>query len=129
MSDKLGTLALGRRAHNPFLGRDYNDERNYSEDVARQIDEEVRDIVDKSHRRATDILLEHRGQLDAVVQALLEHETLNREEFLQVMAGEVLAKREITPDHPDSGAAVEEKEADKSRKPNVAPPRLEPGPA
>ena len=129
MSDKLGTLALGRRAHNPFLGRDYNDERNYSEDVARQIDEEVRDIVDKSHRRATDILLEHRGQLDGVVQALLEHETLNRDEFLQVMAGETLAKREVVSDHPDSGTAVEEKESDKSRKPNVVPPRFEPGPA
>ena len=129
MSDKLGTLALGRRAHNPFLGRDYNDERNYSEDVARQIDEEVRDIVDKSHRRATDILLEHRGQLDAVVQALLEHETLSREEFLQVLAGEVLTKAPVVTDHPDSGTTAEEKESDKSRKPNVVPPRFEPGPA
>jgi cell division protease FtsH len=129
MSDKLGTLALGRRAHNPFLGRDYNDERNYSEDVARQIDEEVRDIVDKSHRRATDILFEHRGQLDAVVQALLERETLNRDEFLQVLAGQKLPDLEVKTDHPDGGAPAEEKESDKSRKPNIAPPRFEPGPA
>ena len=42
MSDKLGTMAIGRRAHNPFLGRDYMDERNYSEEVAKQIDDEVR---------------------------------------------------------------------------------------
>ncbi len=129
MSDKLGTLALGRRAHNPFLGRDYNDERNYSEDVAKMIDEEVRDIVDKSHRRATDIILEHRGQLDAVVQALLERETLNRDEFLMVMAGQPLPEIVVTPEPPEGGEAVEDKEADKSRKPTIAPPRFEPGPA
>ncbi len=129
MSEKLGTLALGRRAHNPFLGRDYNDERNYSEDVARQIDEEVRDIVDKSHRRATDILTEHREQLDAVVQALLERETLNREEFLMVMAGTPLPEIEIPTKHHDDGEEAEDKEMEKSRKTSIAPPRFEPGPA
>jgi cell division protease FtsH len=129
MSEKLGTLALGRRSHNPFLGRDYNDERNYSEDVARQIDEEVRDIVDKSHRRATDILLEHRPQLDGVVQALLERETLNREDFLAVMAGETLPALEIPTTPSDDGEPAEGKETDKSRKPTIAPPRFEPGPA
>ncbi|HJP82338.1 MAG TPA: ATP-dependent zinc metalloprotease FtsH [Fimbriimonadaceae bacterium] len=129
MSEKLGTLALGRRAHNPFLGRDYNDERNYSEDVARQIDEEVRDIVDKSHRRATDMLLEHRNQLDGVVQALLERETLNRDEFLMVMAGTPLPPLEIAPTKPHDEGEAEDKESDKSRKPSIAPPRFEPGPA
>ena len=129
MSEKLGTLALGRRAHNPFLGRDYNDERNYSEDIAKQIDEEVRDIVDKSHRRATDMITEHRSQLDAVVQALLERETLNRDEFLMVMAGETLPEIVIQADPPEGGEMVEDKEADKSRKPSIAPPRFEPGPA
>jgi cell division protease FtsH len=129
MSEKLGTLALGRRAHNPFLGRDYNDERNYSEDVARQIDEEVRDIVDKSHRRATDMLLEHRQQLDGVVQALLERETLNRDEFLMVMAGTPLPPLEIAPTKPHDEGEAEDKESDKSRKPSIAPPRFEPGPA
>ncbi len=129
MSEKLGTLALGRRAHNPFLGRDYNDERNYSEDVARMIDEEVRDIVDNSHRRATDIIVEHRQQLDAVVQALLERETLNREEFLLVMAGKPLPEIPIPSDPPEGGTATEDKESDKTRKPSIAPPRFEPGPA
>src|SRR5437868_10423780 len=64
MSEKLGTLALGRRSHNPFLGRDFSDERNYSEDIARQIDEEVRAIVDRCHQRATETLIMHRDQLD-----------------------------------------------------------------
>jgi len=129
MSEKLGTLALGRRAHNPFLGRDYNDERNYSEDVAKMIDEEVRDIVDKCHHRATDILLEHKVQLDAVVQALLERETLNRDDFLAIMAGKTLPKFEKPTPPTDGDETVEAKETEKSRKPTIAPPKFEPGPA
>ncbi|MDX2065432.1 MAG: ATP-dependent zinc metalloprotease FtsH, partial [Fimbriimonadaceae bacterium] len=84
MSDKLGTLAIGRRHVNPFLGRDYNEDRNYSEEVAKQIDEEVRKIVDESHGRAREILTTHRAKMDRLVAALLERETLGREEFLAV---------------------------------------------
>jgi cell division protease FtsH len=127
MSEKLGTLALGRRSHNPFLGRDYSDERNYSEEVAKQIDEEVHSIVDRCHRRATEILESHRDKLDRVVEALLDRETLNREEFLMIMNGEQLPEvpvkvRDNEP--PASPEAVE-----RERRPVAPPPRLEPGPA
>jgi len=128
MSERLGTLALGRRSHNPFLGRDYNDERNYSEDVAKIIDEEVRGIVDRSHQRAIDLLNSNRNKLDAVVAALLERETLTREQFLKVLNGEELEPYVVSkPDKPEGGA----KEAAKPEKakPQMAPPRLEPGPA
>jgi cell division protease FtsH len=131
MSEKLGTLALGRRSHNPFLGRDYNDERNYSEDVARQIDDEVRDIVDQCHKRASELVLANRDKLDAVVTALLERETLDRDQFLIVMAGGQLPAYEPTHHTPDSGG-VEEKESregSKERKTSAPPPRFEPGPA
>jgi cell division protease FtsH len=129
MSEKLGTLALGRRAHNPFLGRDYNDERNYSEEVAKMIDEEVRNIVDRCHQRATDLLTMHRQKLDAVVQALLERETLSREEFLAVMAGETLEP--MQPSDPGTGTPAEARkdQAESKAKPSMTPPRLEPGPA
>lgn len=127
MSSKLGTLALGRRAHNPFLGRDFNDERNYSEEVAKMIDEEVRAIVDRCHQRSTDMLSTHRAKLDAVVQALLERETLTREEFLAVMAGEPLEPLS-TPSDPDAGTPVETRHVEKAPRPQV-PPRLEPGTA
>jgi cell division protease FtsH len=90
MSEKLGTMAIGRRAHNPFLGRDYMDERNYSEEVAKQIDDEVRHIVENCFDRAKSVLESNREKLDAVVQALLERETLDRDEFLLIMAGESL---------------------------------------
>jgi cell division protease FtsH len=129
MSTKLGTLALGRRSHNPFLGRDFSDERNYSEDVARQIDEEVRSIVDRCHQRATELLTMHRDKLDAVVRALLERETLNREEFLAVMAGETLPPVTMNSDSSSSESRPGEKGAEKSEKRTIAPPRLEPGPA
>jgi len=128
MSQKLGTLALGRRSHNPFLGRDFSDERNYSEDIARQIDEEVRAIVDRCHQRATETLMLHREQLDAVVKALLERETLSREVFLAVMAGDELPP-EVFTESTLSESRPGEKSSEKSPKSSIAPPRLEPGPA
>jgi len=130
MSPKLGTLALGRRAHNPFLGRDYNDERNYSEEVAKMIDEEVRGIVDRCHQRSTDLMTKHREKLDAVVQALLERETLSREEFLAVMAGEKLPPMPVAPPSgPGSPVETKVRETEKQPKTQMPPPRLEPGPA
>jgi cell division protease FtsH len=127
MSEKLGTLALGHRNHNPFLGRDYTEDRNYSEDVARQIDDEVRSIVDRCHQRATDMLMSNRAKLDGVVAALLERETLTREEFLAVLAGESLPA--VTFDEPGSKPNAPVVEAPPKAKPAIAPPRLEPGPA
>ncbi|MBI1757575.1 MAG: ATP-dependent metallopeptidase FtsH/Yme1/Tma family protein [Fimbriimonas ginsengisoli] len=130
MSEKLGTLAIGRRSHNPFLGRDYNDERNYSEDVAKMIDDEVRAIVDKCHSRARETLLQSREQLDAVVLALLERETLNREDFLAVMAGQPLGAAIPTGQAEAAGETTEQPAGEKEKKqPSRTPPRLEPGPA
>ncbi len=129
MSERLGTLALGRRAHNPFLGRDYHDERNYSEDIAKMIDEEVRAIVDTCHAKATQILTDNRAKLDAVVQALLERETLDREEFLAVMEGQPLPA--VKNDDGTSGGAAAPT-TDGSKETDLGPkplPRFEPGPA
>lgn len=122
MSEKLGTLALGRRSHSPFLGRDYvQDERNYSEQVAMMIDEEVRRIVDTCHGRARKILEDHRPQLNGVVAALLDRETLNRDDFLTVMDGRPL---------PEKVQPVEDVVAPVAAdKPAPGSPRLEPGAA
>jgi cell division protease FtsH len=102
MSDRLGALQLGNRSRNPFLGRDYHSEdRDYSEEVAQIIDEEVRRIVESAHKRAKDLLISHREQLDALVVALLERETLDRDEFLAVLEGrelpELRAKEDTAP--------------------------------
>ncbi len=133
MSEKLGTLTFGRRHGNPFLGRDIMEDRNFSEDVARAIDQEVREIVDSCHRRATEILTANRDKLDELVKALLEKETIGREEFLAILKGAV------TPE----GTRVEERLAgtespvtkqdsepeDASVRIKQGRPGLEPGPA
>lgn len=92
MSDRLGPLTFGRPSGEDlvFLGRDISRDRNYSEEVAAAIDEEVRSIVETNHQRAVEILTKHRDKLDAVAQALLERETLEKEEFEAIMEGRPL---------------------------------------
>lgn len=128
MSDKLGTLAIGNRSHNPFLGRDYHEDRNYSEEVAAKIDDEVRAIVEFCHQRATQILTEYREKLDALAQALLERETLNREEFLAVIEGRPLpeeSEQDRNPYAPRSDSQDDDEESTKASG-TLTPPRFEP---
>ncbi|MGE0000506.1 MAG: ATP-dependent zinc metalloprotease FtsH [Fimbriimonadaceae bacterium] len=126
MSEKLGTLAIGRSSRNPFLGRDYVEQRNYSEEIARQVDEEVRAIVDHCHQRATDIITQHRDKLDRVVSTLLEHETIDREQFEAILAGRELPE----PAKPETSAGDTEAPATGEPSTSKHPsPRLEPGTA
>lgn len=87
MSEKLGNLTFGRRHGNPFLGRDIMEDRNYSEEVAYAIDQEVRAIIDECFRRAVDILSTNRDKMEEIVRVLLQKETIEREEFLALMEG------------------------------------------
>ena len=87
MSDRLGMVRLGRRHGNPFLGRDLMEDRDYSEEIARAIDEEVRSIIDQAYERARRILTENREKMDEIAEILLEKETLTREEFLSLLDG------------------------------------------
>ena len=84
MSDKMGTVAFEDRHDEVFIGRTMGQGRGYSEAVAAQIDEEVKAVVGMAYQRCEDILSSHRKQLDAVANYLLEHETMEREEFLRV---------------------------------------------
>jgi cell division protease FtsH len=77
MTDSLGPLTLGRRQGPIFLGRDLVEERNYSEEVAGEIDKQIRGIIDACYATARTILQEHRGKLDQMVEALLEKETID----------------------------------------------------
>ncbi|RMG24566.1 MAG: ATP-dependent zinc metalloprotease FtsH [Armatimonadetes bacterium] len=134
MSEKLGTLALGRQHANPFLGRDYLEDRDYSEEVARLIDQEVREIVETCHRRATEILMTNREKLDAVVAVLLEKETIGREEFLEVMGLEDRIQKEQQSADPTGGEGKQEgveaqPEGGQADSEGTVPPRLKPGTA
>ena len=88
MSDKLGTVAMGHREELVFLGRDLGEQRNYSEEVAAIIDEEIRSIVDHGYQTAKSILTQQRRQMDAVVEQLKVVETLDAKELDEILARE-----------------------------------------
>jgi cell division protease FtsH len=87
MSDKLGPRTLGHNHGAPFLGRDMYSEPDYSDEMAREIDNEIRSIIEGAHGRARGILTEHREDLDRLSEILLRRETIEREEFLGLVSG------------------------------------------
>jgi cell division protease FtsH len=91
MSDRLGPVALGRQQGNPFLGRDIVAERDFSDETAAAIDDEVRNLVDQAYRRAKDVLVKNRRVLDLISERLIEKETVDAEE-LQI----ILNANEVT---------------------------------
>ena len=84
MTERLGAMKLGDSNSEPFLGRDYGHIRNYSEDVAAKVDAETKKFLADAHQEAFDILEENRDVLDALVVALLEKETLDKEQVAEV---------------------------------------------
>ena len=81
MSEKLGAIAYGSESDEIFLGRSMAQARTYSEEVAAQIDQEVKDIVDRAHARCRDILTQRRHELDITARYLLDHETMDAQTF------------------------------------------------
>jgi cell division protease FtsH len=125
MSDKLGPLSLGKRHGPVFLGRDLVETRNYSEEIAYEIDKEVRRIIDECYDRARTIITENRGTLDRIAKALLERESLEGEELERVLAGEALLAPEPAAPVPPSEPRPE---AVKPEKPEKSLPALKPKP-
>jgi cell division protease FtsH len=85
MSDRLGPVALGRQQGNMFLGRDIMSERDFSEETAAAIDEEVRKLVDTAYIRAKEVLVNNRQVLDEIAQMLIDKETVDAEELQQIL--------------------------------------------
>jgi len=85
MSEKLGHLTLGRREGLVFLGRDIFEEKNYSEETARLIDEEVKKIIDTAYTKAKNLLLENKDKLTLLANTLLEKEVLDGEEVKKLL--------------------------------------------
>ncbi len=90
MSDRLGLVKLGHKREEIFLGRDISEDRNYSEEVAYAIDQEVKTIIDSCYLRAKNILTEDRELLDKITEILLDREILDGKEFEALMNGEEL---------------------------------------
>ncbi|MBE7040907.1 MAG: ATP-dependent metallopeptidase FtsH/Yme1/Tma family protein [Ruminococcaceae bacterium] len=104
MSDVLGPMTFGSDNDEVFLGRSYSQNRDYSEQVASEIDQEVRRIIDEAYKRCEAMLTEHREQLDRVAEALIEKEKLSGEEFEAIFAG----KAEDTPEVVEEAASEAE---------------------
>ena len=88
MSEKLGPRVLGRNHDMPFLGRDMGNEPDYSDEVAREIDDEIRRIIEEGHDIATRVLREHLDDLHRISQILIERETIDKDQFERLLAGE-----------------------------------------
>ncbi len=86
MSDRLGPVALGRQNGNVFLGRDIASDRDFSNETASAIDEEVRGLVDTAYARAKDVLESNRQILDTLADMLVEKETVDSDELQQILS-------------------------------------------
>jgi cell division protease FtsH len=87
MSEKLGPRVFGHDHGQPFLGREFSSEPDYSDEIAKEIDDEIRRIVESAHRTARRILEEHRESLERISTLLLKRETIEREEFIALLDG------------------------------------------
>ena len=101
MSEKLGPRVLGRNHDMPFLGREMSAEPDYSEEVAREIDEEIRRVIEEAHERALGVLKEHMDEMHRLSAILIERETIDKDQFLRLLEGasedEVFADETPTP--------------------------------
>ena len=96
MSEKLGPRVLGRNHELPFLGREMHAEPDYSEEVAREIDDEIRRIILEAHEMAHNVLREHMEELHRISNILIERETIDKEQFLRLLAGD--PEEDVFPD-------------------------------
>jgi cell division protease FtsH len=103
MSEKLGPRVLGRNHDMPFLGREMGAEPDYSEEVAREIDDEIRRIIEDGHDIAKKVLLDHIDDLHRISQILIERETIDKDQFERLLAGE--SEDAVFPPEPEQPSA------------------------
>ncbi len=122
MSDRLGPRSFGDHSDHVFLGKEITRERNYSEETATIIDEEVKNLIDESHKYALDVLREHKDILDRVAEALVERETLDEQEFQALVRGEELPPMEkSTPPAPPRSPDRPQRESVRPHQPLSGP--------
>jgi cell division protease FtsH len=104
MSDRLGPLTLGQKPDQVFLGRDFASHPDYSDQVAFEIDSEIRILIDEAHDEALEILTEHRDKLDLIADRLIETETIEKDQLVALLDG--LVKRPQRTNGHGAGVAV-----------------------
>ncbi len=120
MSEKLGPRVLGRNQDMPFLGREMASEPDYSEDMARDIDEEIHLVIEDGHRRARNVLEEHIEELHKLSGILIERETIDKDQFQRLLAGE--SEEAVFPPEPEP-ATPEGKEAAADKRKRLPRPK------
>ena len=126
MSERLGPRTFGRKEEMIFLGREISEQRNYSEKVAEEIDDEVRKIIEQAYKTASDLLTKHRDKLDQIVRFLLEEETIEGEALQAILKAEPgkeseeLLKAGEKPKKDDAADASPEKPPVKPPQPGLA---------
>jgi cell division protease FtsH len=127
MSEKLGPRVLGRNHDMPFLGREMGAEPDYSEEIAKEIDDEIRRVIEEAHDKATTVLRDHMDELHQLSAILIERETIDKSQFERLLQGE--SEESIFADDTPPPVA-EEPEPEPEKKPQLKPsPRPLPGAA
>ncbi|MGB3346168.1 MAG: ATP-dependent zinc metalloprotease FtsH [Candidatus Humimicrobiia bacterium] len=122
MSDKIGPLTLGGKQGAIFLGRDFSAHPDYSEQVAYEIDKEIRKLVDDAYDKAKDILSTHRSKLDLIAQNLIEKETLNKEQVEELLKDKKEEVEEVATEFKkDTKKDTVKRETVKEKKPLIVP--------
>jgi cell division protease FtsH len=128
MSERLGPRVFGHDRSMPFLGREFSAEPDYSDEIAREIDDEIRRFVEEAHQTAKDILAERREGLDRISKILLERETIDAEQFMKLLEGgseeQVFGEPEEEPTAPEAPPEPEKKAGREGPRPV---PRPRPG--
>ena len=125
MSEKLGPRVFGHDHGQPFLGREFSAEPDYSDEIAREIDDEIRRIVEAAHQRAKDLLTEYRDSLGTISEILVKRETIEKEEFEGLLAGkteeEVFGSEAPPPGPPIPGEPAPERPGREAPRPLPRP--------
>ncbi len=127
MSERLGPRVFGHDRSQPFLGREFSSEPDYSDEIAREIDDEIRRVVEEAHQTAKDILTKHQDDLDRISKILLERETIDAEQFVELLDGK--PEDEVFDDEEEGEPVTPEPEPEADEKPvregprPVTPPR------
>jgi cell division protease FtsH len=119
MSEKLGPRVLGRNHDMPFLGREMGAEPDYSEEIAREIDDEIRRVIEEAHSTAHRVLQEHMDELHKLSAILIERETIDKDQFERLLAGEDEAA--VFPEEPPAVEPEPAPEREKRPKPQPKP--------
>jgi cell division protease FtsH len=121
MSERLGPRVFGHDHSQPFLGREFSSEPDYSDEIAREIDDEIRRVIEEAHETAHRVLREHMDELHRTSAILIERETIDKDQFERLLAGE--SEESVFPEEaqPTPTQKHDAEEAERKRQPKPQP--------